>query len=160
MTFTKPFYIFVFAEAEHYPGLRNIPEKCLRIISNTQSVDRWGHFSSHNGYVLLTFQVFLSRASALDPQANEAVQSCPKKRGLLIIDQTNANMAVSNSLFNCWSGEDISWWNAYTYVYSTNLPRGRQGRIFFRKKLTMRYSISNAYLLLTLWCCPPNKCSN
>jgi hypothetical protein len=73
------FYNFVFAEAEHYPGLRNIPEKCLRIISDTQSVDRWGHFSSHNGYVLLTFQVFLSRASALAPQANEAVQSCPKK---------------------------------------------------------------------------------
>jgi hypothetical protein len=79
MTFTKPFYIFVFAEAEHYPGLRNIPEKGLRIISNTQSVDRWGHFSSHNGYVLLTFPVFLSRASAIAPQANEAVQSCPKK---------------------------------------------------------------------------------
>jgi hypothetical protein len=79
MTFTKPFYIFVFAEAEHYPGLRNIPEKGLRIISDTQSVDRWGHFSSHNGYVLLTFQVFLSRASAIAPQANEAVQSCPKK---------------------------------------------------------------------------------
>ena len=75
MTFTKPFYIFVFAEAEHYPGLRNIPEKGLRIISDTQSVDRWGHFSSHNGYVLLTFQVFLSRASAIAPQANEAVQS-------------------------------------------------------------------------------------
>ena len=76
MTFTKPIYIFVFAEAEHY----NIPEKGLRIISNTQSVDRWGHFSSHNGYVLLTFQVFLSRASAIAPQANEAVQSCQKNQ--------------------------------------------------------------------------------